>query len=295
MINLVIDTCVWLNLAANPDLYETIEAIKEIFDSQKFQLILPSVLITEFERNRVHLKLNFEKEIKKYLKQLKDLQKLLPSKERELSKFIDETQQLLANGGDGIRTNLELIDLLFKNAKVFEVTDAMMVEASHRTINHIAPATSPKRSSTGDCLIWLTVLEILKEGEIWFCTHNKSDFSVKGKGREDIPDTDLDNEAFAINKNGFNYFIEPNKLIEKAQKRLEIQAKRSLPSYKPVYQIDNPIDYLFKDSVYNCPSCGSSNTSWHIRTVPHQGWMKFVQCHDCKASNLVGMVEAEND
>jgi hypothetical protein len=293
MINLVIDTCVWIHLAENPDLYETLEAVKEIFDSQKIQLILPSVLITEFERNRVEIESRWKNKIQGYLNNLKNLQKLLPSQERQLSEFRDATQKLLANSGEQIRTNLELIDLIFKNATVFEVTDAMMIEASHRNINHIAPA-GRKRSSTGDCLIWLTVLEKLKEGEVWFCTHNVNDFSVKG-GRDDILHGDLENEAFAINKNGFNYFIDPNKLIEKAQIILKIQAKRSLPSYKPVYQLENPIDYLFKDSVYNCPSCGSSNTSWHIRTVPQLGWMKFVSCNDCKASNLVGMVEAEND
>lgn len=288
MISIIVDTFVWLNLAKEPSYYDIIEAIKEILDSNQFQLVLPSVLTTEFKRNREQLESAWKSQIKGYLTNLRNLCKILPSKKIELCEFIEETQKLVASGGEGIRKNLELIDRIFNDAILFEVTDAMMIEASHRCINHIAPATIPQRSSIGDCLIWLTVLEKLKEGEVWFCTDNKKDFSAKKKARQDIPDELLDSEAFSLNAKGcFNYFIEPIKLVEIAQIKLEIHAQRTLP----VYQSYNPLELLFKHSVYKCSNCGSSNTSWDIRTVP-QGWMKFVRCHDCNTVNLVDMVEA---
>lgn len=286
MVAVILDTCVWLNLAKQTEYYPIIEGIKEILVSNEFQLIVPEIIMIELQRNRTRLESDWMNQVKGYLTNLNNLCRLLPSKKTELIGIIEETRELARIGGEGIRKNLELIDQILNTAIIFEATNEMMIEASHRSINHLPPATSPSRSSPGDCLIWLSVLEKLKEGEVWFCTDNKNDFSLI-QGRLDMPNELLDSEAFSVNSKGcFNYFIEPTKLVEKARIKLE-HAQKPLPAYRNY----DPLDLLFKQSNYSCFTCGSLNVWINIRTLP-EGWMKFLHCHDCGTVDLIGMVEA---
>jgi len=135
----------------------------------------------------------------------------------------------------------------------------MLVEASRRVFQRISPALKPKGSSVGNCFLWLSILEILKDGEVWLCTDNKHDFSQENC--EQIPQEALDKEAFQTNTKGmFNYFIDPNKFIKQIAPSAE-----NLPQYSKYVEPDIPS---------------------YFRYAPNRdAWMRPIVCPNCKAES----------
>jgi len=236
---LILDTCVWIVLASEPKLYGLLEALNNTIQAADCILILPESVKIEFQRNRDHIKSNWDNKCKGYISQVKQIRKHFPDQKDELLNLHNLLQNKLAKGGTSIEDNLKLIDSIFLQATVVDnCSDSMLSEAARRVFYHIPPALKPEGSSVGDCLLWLCILEMLKKGEVWFCTDNKNDFShIKMEGS---PDEFLDKEALITNTK-FNYFIDPDKFIKTISPSSE-----KLPRYS---------DY--KDSWMKATTCSS--------------------------------------
>ena len=52
MLHMLLDTCVWLDLARQADGAKLVVMLRELSDQGKLALLVPDIVIEEFERNR---------------------------------------------------------------------------------------------------------------------------------------------------------------------------------------------------------------------------------------------------
>lgn len=251
---LIIDTCVWIGLAGEPKLYSLLEILDNTLKTTNYVLILPESIKIEFERHRNTIKSTWKNKFKGLISQIKQIQKHFPAHTDELLKVHCLLQNALAKSDASIEDNLKLVDRIFQQATLINnCADSMLAEAARRVFQRIPPALNPRSSSVGDCLLWLAVLEILKTGEVWFCTKNKHDFSQTNA--ECLPHQILDEAAFKVNSM-FHYFVDPDKFI----KQISPSAK-DLPRYSDYVEHDLPPYFRYaldKDSWMKpivCPKC----------------------------------------
>lgn len=257
---IVIDTCIWITLAGEPKLYELIQSLDEIVKCTDFCMVLPESVAVEFKRNRDKPEKEWTKKINSKISNLKEISQHFPEHKDDVVHIQQELQRSIAKGLDQVRTNIKIIDKIFRRSKVINTTEKMMAEAARRVLHRVPPSSKSQGSSVGDCLLWLTVLELLREGEVWFCTENKADFSMQNQHK--FPHPDLDQEAFVISTKGhFNYSIEIDELIKKI-----FPLKKDLPKYS---------DYIQPDLSF-CPRCSSE--SLIVQTFP-LGWR--YHCLNC--------------
>ncbi len=55
MVKLLIDTCVWLDLAKDPHQQSLVAVIDELIEAKKMELIIPRLVVDEFERNKTRI------------------------------------------------------------------------------------------------------------------------------------------------------------------------------------------------------------------------------------------------
>ena len=201
-------------MTRQPNLFPLIERLKDILDLPNFTLVLPESVKVKFDRHRDEQFDLYKTRFESHIQSMKEIIKLLPEQKNN----INEIQQLAAVEDNlrQIQTNLDLTDKIFEQAQTEALSQTILAEAALRAVHKEEPffTGSAKNSDIGDCLLWLTVVELLKKGTVWFCSENTSDFSELN--RHDFPHNTLDSEAFTINQKGnFNYFIELEKLIKK--------------------------------------------------------------------------------
>lgn len=271
MVNfLIIDTCVWINLAGEPKLYPLIESLNDILCSTNFILVLPESVKIEFNRHRNEQFDTYKKRFKSHIRNMKEVIKLLPEQENNINEIQQLANKAVEDNLRQIQTNLALIDKIFEQARIETLSQTILAEAAYRGLHKREPffTGSAKNSDIGDCLLWLTVVDLLEKGTVWFCSENTSDFSELN--RHDFPHNTLDSEAFTINQKGnFNYFIELEKLIKKI-----LPHKENLPRYSD-YVKDS--ENFFKPSI--CPECKSLS---FVKQFFPSGWR--YHCFVCKTN-----------
>jgi PIN domain len=257
---IIIDTCVWIGLAREPNLYDLLETLKKILDKKNFVLVLPESVKIEFERHRVKITADWNNKCKGLISGMKDGRKHFPDHAEDLLKLHNEIQNTLANLNSNVENNLKLVDALFEQAvPMNNCSELMLAEAGKRVFNRIAPALNSRSSSVGDCLLWSAVLESLKKGDVWFCTDNKHDFSQRDC--YDSPHEDLKKETLQSNAKGmFNYFIDPSKFIQQIA-----EIKEELPKY---YQYVLDRDAWAKPTM--CPSCKTMSAIPYIYSTGYR-------------------------
>lgn len=244
---LIIDSCVWLELAEKPPLRPLLQRLKNVLEKEGRELVLPGPVLLEYERNRSRISENWIKSLQSHMKHLNGLKPVLQNVQREIALIQEAGRAEIEEARKVIPANLKDIDGIFEVARVWEADDKHFKDACSRNINFMPPAHVPQRSSVGDCLIWAAVLDLLDEGEVWFCSANSSDFS--SPLRKDEAHPELVAEA-AAKGNGFRYFNDPTKLIESLIEELPKKSQEPAASL-PLY-----FDYV-PSPPSSCAKCGS--------------------------------------
>lgn len=243
---LIIDTCVWLELAEKPPLRALLQELQTALRAKVRQLVLPTPVLLEYDRNRARLSESWVKSLQGHIKHLNGLKQILSSVKDEIARTQEAGRAAIAEANKSVPQNLMDIESIFEAARIWEPNEVHFRETCDRNMKFKPPAQEPKRSSVGDCLIWAAVLDLLDEGEVWFCSANSSDFS--GPERKDQAHPDLVTEA-AAKGNGFRYFNNPTELVEELLKELPKEVKTATV-YLPKY-----FDYVPAPPV-KCPKCG---------------------------------------
>lgn len=210
MFHVLIDTSVWLDLAANQKQTPLLTVLAEFLGEGQLQLLVPRTVITEFNRNRERIAKASAKSLATHFNLVRDAIRKVEGDKRQRDKVIDllsdYDHRIPLLGGEAQGT-LERIDEILSKATIIETSDHVKARAADRALNRKAPFHA-KPDSMADAVIVETYFDCVRTMSMAghrfaFVTRNKHDFSLVG-GNERLPHADL---AAGFSKIKSMYFI----------------------------------------------------------------------------------------
>ena len=223
MVKILIDTCIWLDLAKDHRQQSLVNVIDELISQKKIQLILPKLIVDEFTRNKDRIIEETGKSVSGIIKSVREVVKSFGEEEEkeavlEYLTNIDYKKPIL--GKYSAMGTANWISTIFSSATVKDITDEIKLKAFKRAENNIAPFHNAKNNSN-DALLLEAYLDELntspsKSGRFIFVTHNTKEFSDLA-GNNNNPHPDL-----AVHFDGAKsrYFINLSEALKNVSPRL---------------------------------------------------------------------------
>jgi predicted SnoaL-like aldol condensation-catalyzing enzyme len=197
MFKLLVDTCVWLDLAKDPHQQSLIDVLEELIDSGEVSLIIPRTILDEFKRNNTRILQESKRGFTSHFKQVKEAVKRFGNSQEKLSlltQLNDLDHKIPLMGESTTGAALKRITKLFRKSAIVEITDDIMIRAAQRAIEGKAPFHR-KKNSMGDAIIIETYANCIQDKDstvvqFAFVTHNTDDFSMVN-GSHKIPHPDF--------------------------------------------------------------------------------------------------------
>lgn len=272
MISVIIDTCVWIELAEKPPLHPLLIELCKLSSTATHQLTLPTPIPIEFARNRARAMEKWAKSFDSHRSQLTIVSPHLPGVEKHIEAIARACKQAAADAQKIIPAGFAEIDRAFGEARKWTPNAAHYEDACLRCLKILAPALNDQRSSIGDCLIWSGILDCLDTGDVWFCTANKRDFS--DPHRFDQVHPSLRDEA-GRRQGSFRYFNDPNSLVEMLREAAPVPAAEITMRMPQYYDYaPSPPD--------TCQACGIKSTmvSGYLRSRYGGLTLQYI-CQNC--------------
>ncbi len=180
---LAIDTCVWIDLAKNPG--EICEKILVLVERQKVRLILPQIVVDEWNRNRARIVSYRQDSISQKLKNARSLVTYLPEDRAKdfqqiLEEFGEQKDQVVQKYADD---DIDAIETLFRHPSTIrlEVTDGVRREVVDAGISRKAPFHKDKNNMADGAIIYSLIDYVGKEDldNCVFVSTNWTDFCTK--------------------------------------------------------------------------------------------------------------------
>lgn len=193
MLHLLVDTSVWLDLAKRRDGQKLIHALGQVVMDGDVELLVPELVVEEFERNRERIEQSMTTSVADRFKLLqKDLETLSAEWHRPGFEAINAlAYEMPLIGAMATRNFRDILELL-KDGRTLEPGDVERVSVVERGLAKRAPFHRHKNSVADAMLIELYATVIRDGGEgtpHCFVTSNYDDFSVeKGDRRTPHPD-----------------------------------------------------------------------------------------------------------
>lgn len=197
MFRMLVDTCVWLDLARDRKQLPVLEVVEEMLRRGLISLIVPRVVLDEFRRNRERIAKESAKSLATHFRLVKDAVERLGGNKRKtrvvLSHLDDVGHKIPIVGGTAVGT-LDRIEKLLAGSPIIETSEAVKLGAAQRALDGKAPFHRNK-NAIADAILIETYAACLREKaasgrRFAFVTHNKSDFSAEN-GNEATPHSDV--------------------------------------------------------------------------------------------------------
>lgn len=281
-LRLLIDTCVWLDIAKDYRQRPTISALEELVKAGVIGLIVPQQVIDEFRRNKERIIKESGQSLASTFRRVKDAIRQFGEDDgredalRQLSD-VDHRITLL---GEAVNDAIGRIEALFAKAEILETDDATLLAAAQRAVDKRAPFHKPK-NSMGDAILIELYARALAEDEsggsdmFAFVTHNKHDFSSPtGDERQPHPDlADLfrgDASIYSLNLNVLLNEQAPD-WLEELQAEFEYEEEP-----RKLSEIVGEIDLLMRKIWYN--------RHWNRRIAIEEGSIRVLPEQDYSRS-----------
>lgn len=184
---LMIDTCVWLDLAKDYSQRSLLSALEELVRMGQVSLLTPMLVIAEFNKNKERIIEESGRSIGSTLRRAKEvLSKLGDNKQKaEAIQQLNEIDQQSVNYRDAAAEGVRRIEKLFNSSVQVRTSPDIKLAAAERAIKNKAPFHR-QRNSINDALL----IEIFGDqqkgrgGHYVFVTHNIKDFSHMGVDEE---------------------------------------------------------------------------------------------------------------
>jgi hypothetical protein len=223
MVKLVVDTCVWLDIAKDHKQQSIIMVLDELIEDGLVELIIPEIIIDEFDRNKDRILQGVKTSYHSVLQRVKELVREF-GEEEEKSKVIEHLSNIQHKspllGEYAAQGSFNWISTLLENAKIKKTTNAIKLKAAERAINKIAPFHRAK-NNMADAIILETYLDQITQSTVIgdrfiFVTHNTTDFSLVD-GNLKLPHADL-KRYFSKRKS--RYFISLSEALNSVKPNL---------------------------------------------------------------------------
>lgn len=274
MFKMLIDTCVWLDLAKDPRQAPLLSVVEEMVKIGLVTLIVPRLVLDEFRRNRERIAKESAKSLSAHFRLVKDAVGKIGGDKRKmqvvLSHLDDVDHKIPIIGGTATGT-LDRIEKLLSVSAIIEPCEAVTLRAAQRAIEKKAPFHRDK-NSMADAILIETYAECLRDKaassiRFAFVTHNKQDFSIEN-GNHKIPHPDF---AGFFSRIKSLYFINLAEALRRVEPSLvtDIVLEQSwLEEPRGLTEILEAEDLLFHQVWYN--------RHWNMRIGIEEGTIKVV-------------------
>jgi len=156
MFNVLIDTCVWLDLAQDPKQTPLLLVVENMAEDKALSLIVPRVVHDEFHRNRERVAKASARSLASHFQQVKEAVKKGTAdrrRQRALLTQLDDLNHKIPLIGGAAEGVLERIGKLFQKAAILETSDAAKLRAADRALNRRAPCHRENKNSMADAIV----------------------------------------------------------------------------------------------------------------------------------------------
>jgi hypothetical protein len=207
MVNLLVDSCVWLDIPKDPAQAATLSLVEELVKLKEVSLIVPQTVLAEIARNKPRVIKDCGQSLSSVVKRAKDVIARMKGNQRR-QRAMDHLHDLdlkLPFLEEAAEDAFSRIDTLLGQFPHRPATDAILAKAAQRSVNRAAPCHRGQNSINDAIIIetYLAAMEGVKGARFIFVTHNKQDFSLPN-GDQRLPHPDL---APLFSKIKSRYFI----------------------------------------------------------------------------------------
>lgn len=274
MFKILIDTCVWLDLAKDPKQLPVLGVVEELIRLNKISIIVPRVVLDEFRRNRERIGKESAKSLSTHFRLVKEAVGKIGGDEKKmrvvLSHLDDVDHMIPIIGGEAVGT-LDRIEKLLTASPIIETSEAVRLRAAQRAIEKKAPFHHGK-NAMADAILIETYADCIHDKSVSglrfvFVTHNKSDFSIDHSNHK-MPHSDFTNLFSRIKS---LYFINLSEALRRVEPSLvtDIMFEHSwTQDPRGLTEILEAEDLLFNQVWYN--------RHWNMRIGIEEGKIKVV-------------------
>lgn len=186
MFKILIDTCVWIDLARDAQQHALLSALEELVRDGRISLIVPRIVRDEFDRNRARVAEDSGRSLTSVLKRVRDVvERLGDTRGKTIAlKQLQDVGHKIPSLGEAAIESIARIDTLLAGGEIIEMTDAVMLKAANRAISGKAPFHH-RKNSMADAIIMETYASLVSAKapgtRFIFVTHNVKDFSYPSK------------------------------------------------------------------------------------------------------------------
>jgi hypothetical protein len=194
-LHLLIDTSVWLDLAKDYRQSPLIDVLMAMNDRDQLRLILPKIVVAEFERNKDRVIAETKKSLSSHFRLVREAMEKFADEDvrRQVVDQLRDVDHRIVVGGEAANETVDFIQAMFRAVKQIGVTNAVKLRAADRAIQNLAPFHR-QRNSMDDALLIEVYRDALASREdcdvFAFVTHNVLDFSDRG-GDTRLPHPDF--------------------------------------------------------------------------------------------------------
>ncbi|RNJ51401.1 PIN domain-containing protein [Methylocystis hirsuta] len=198
VLRLIVDTCVWLDLAKDYRDQPVIGALEDLIKAHEIELIVPQIVLEEFEHNKARVIEETQRSLQSHFRLVREAVNRFgeDAHKAETLKALNEVDHKIVIKGEAVNDSIERIEKLLKSVPALATTDVIKQRVTERALANRAPYHRAK-NSVGDALLIEAYAELVssntdKHIEYAFATHNTKDFSeLNGDRRK--PHSDLIN------------------------------------------------------------------------------------------------------
>ena len=183
MFKILLDTCVWLDLAKDHRQEALLTSLEALVQKGEVFLVVPRIVITEFARNKTRIVEESGRSLSGSLKRAREiLGKLGEGRGKRLAlEHLAEIDHKLPRLGESAIESIGRIEKLFSYAQTVEISESVMVRAAQRAIDRRAPFHR-QRNGIDDAMLIEIYSDVVQDKapsgiRFAFVTHNTKDFS----------------------------------------------------------------------------------------------------------------------
>ncbi len=222
MHKILVDTCVWLDIAKDPEQQALLNVVEELVKRKELTLIVPKLVIEEFARNKERIIKEINQSLSSTFKRVKDFVNKFgdPDNKKAVLEQLNNVDYKIPFLGETATVSVTRIEKLLKSGLIIESTDEIKLRAVQRAIDRKAPFHRQK-NSINDAIIMETYAQCIQDKtssgiRFAFVTHNKNDFSLPN-GSDKIPHPDF---AICFSKIKSQYYIKLSEAIHRISPEL---------------------------------------------------------------------------
>ena len=194
MLQLLVDTCVWLDAAKDYRHQPTLHAVEQMIEVGEVALVVPRQTVDEFARNKERIVRDSGRSLSSTFKRVKEAVRQFGQDEGKVNALasFDDVDHRITILGEAVNESVRKIEAIFGRAEIIDTSDAVLLRAGRRALERKAPFHREK-NSIGDAILIEIYRDVLltrpSDSTGAFVTHNKHDFSnMAGDEREPHPD-----------------------------------------------------------------------------------------------------------